>query len=411
MAPFLGSPPPTVVRAEKAAVEAGVRRSERFNLFRIASGRIRNRGTPRHLIRTGALDDGGAPRVGGARGEGVCGPFGRQCPEIDARGLTSVTLNIGMRQRWRERMFLASYIADALVCAAHDLVLSPHKEGSKRPVLLVPGWCGRTRSFRKMAERLVREGYPVYPVPLGSQLGCIDRKARLVSKFLDLHGLEDVYVVAHSMGGLISVRSMMKGETRIRKLVTMGTPYRGTHVIYLGYAVTLALVLALSFWLSPLAGTIYLALFLQIPSLYQMQPSSDFLEETLEYLNRVATPVQCIYAVRDQIVIHDWRQAWSPTRLGRPDDLCLPEYGHMNLFMGESGIELVARLLERYDAADASLPSSRCVEGTTASVEKGAEEREGEYVPPAKCLRKGPTGAGGSPPPGRRKEMGREEEE
>lgn len=27
----------------------------------------------------------------------------------------------------------------------------------KRPVLLVPGWCGRTRSFRRMADRLQQE--------------------------------------------------------------------------------------------------------------------------------------------------------------------------------------------------------------------------------------------------------------
>jgi hypothetical protein len=69
---------------------------------------------------------------------------------------------------------------------------NPHTTaGSKRPVVLVPGWCGRTRSFRKMADRLEQEGFPVYPVPLGSQLGCIDRKAGLISKFLDAHGLED----------------------------------------------------------------------------------------------------------------------------------------------------------------------------------------------------------------------------
>lgn len=90
------------------------------------------------------------------------------------------------------------------------------------------------------------------------------------------------------MGGLITVRSMMKGERRIRKLVTMGTPYRGTHVIYLGYAVSILLVLALGFYLSPLAGSIYLGLFLQIPSLWQMQPSSTFLQEVLAYLAKVS---------------------------------------------------------------------------------------------------------------------------
>lgn len=169
------------------------------------------------------------------------------------------------------------------------------------------------------------------------------------------------------MGGLITVRSMMKGEARIRKLVTMGTPYRGTHVIYLGYAVTLLLVLALGFYLSPLGGALYLALFLQIPSLWQMQPSSAFTQEVLAYLAKAETPVQCIYAIRDQIVVHNWRDAWSPTRLGRDDDLCLPEYGHMNLFMGDSGVELVARLLGRYEEQRAAAAGKQLVgEGAAA---------------------------------------------
>lgn len=68
--------------------------------------------------------------------------------------------------------------------------------------------------------------------------------------------------------------------------------------------------------------------------------------------------MQCIYAIRDQIVVHNWRDAWSPTRLGRDDDLCLPEYGHMNLFMGPSGCELVARLLGRYEAQAAKVGGS-----------------------------------------------------
>lgn len=262
---------------------------------------------------------------------------------------TSSEIDLRPRQRWQEECYLLSYLLDAAVCAIYNRVLPVQKEGTKRPVVLVPGWIGRTRSFLKMAERLAREGHPVYPIPLGYQLGCIDRKAWVLSKFLDEHELSDVYVVAHSMGGLVSVRSMMKGEDRIRRLITMGTPYQGTHLIYLGYAAMMLLVLVLSFFLSPLVGSIYCGLFMQIPSLWQMQPTSAFLAEVREYLQKVKIPVQCIYALRDQVVVHNWRQAWSPTRLGRDDDLCLPEYGHMNLIMGDSGVELVARLLTQYE--------------------------------------------------------------
>lgn len=185
------------------------------------------------------------------------------------------------------------------------------------------------------------------------------------------------------MGGLITVRSMMQGETRIRRLVTMGTPYRGTHVIYLGYAVSALLVLALGFHLSPLLGSLSLALILRIPSLWQMQPASALTQETLAFLARADTPVQCVYAVRDQIVVHNWRDAWSPTRLGREDDLCLPEYGHMNLFMGQSGCELVAQLLGRYHEREERGRGGRKEEaegavtgaGASSSPEKAAATR------------------------------------
>lgn len=42
-----------------------------------------------------------------------------------------------------------------------------------------------------MRDRLHQAGHPVFPVPLGSQLGCIDRKAGLLTAFLDKHQLDD----------------------------------------------------------------------------------------------------------------------------------------------------------------------------------------------------------------------------
>jgi hypothetical protein len=42
-----------------------------------------------------------------------------------------------------------------------------------------------------MAERLHRDGHPVYPVPLGTQMGCIVRKADLLRQFIDRHNLDD----------------------------------------------------------------------------------------------------------------------------------------------------------------------------------------------------------------------------
>lgn len=157
-----------------------------------------------------------------------------------------------------------------------------------------------------------------------------------------------VYVVAHSMGGLITVRSMMKGEARIRKAITLGTPYRGTYLIYGGYCLSLAIAYAIWTSLAPLLSVVYLALFVYIPSLWQMMPKSTFLTEVLTFLGQTDR-VQCVYALCDQVVIHNWRSLWAPTRLHRETDVCIPEWGHMNLFMGPTATEHVAMLLEHHE--------------------------------------------------------------
>lgn len=157
-----------------------------------------------------------------------------------------------------------------------------------------------------------------------------------------------VYVVAHSMGGLITVRSLMKGEKRIRKAITLGTPYRGTYLIYPGYCLSVAIALAISMGLTPVLGLFYFFLFTQIPSLWQMMPNSPFLTEVLTYLGQTDR-VQCVYSIADQVVIHNWRKIWAPTRLHRDNDVCIPEFGHMALFMSDTAIEEVVQIVDDHE--------------------------------------------------------------
>jgi hypothetical protein len=153
------------------------------------------------------------------------------------------------------------------------------------------------------------------------------------------------------MGGLITVTSILAGETRIRKVFTLGTPYEGTYLFWLGYGATILVCVALAALYSPLLGMLYLLLFSQIPSVWQMKPDSAFLRSLLDRVWEVPN-LQCIYAVRDQIVICNPWSVWAPTRLGRVDDICVPEHGHMNLFMGEAPINFMARLLELHETVD-----------------------------------------------------------
>ena len=56
--------------------------------------------------------------------------------EDEGKALPPMEVKVGLRQRWRERFFLASYVLDAIICAAYDQVLLPQAQGCKRPVLL-----------------------------------------------------------------------------------------------------------------------------------------------------------------------------------------------------------------------------------------------------------------------------------
>lgn len=71
-----------------------------------------------------------------------------------------------------------------------------------------------------------------------------------------------------------------------------------------------------------------------------MMPKSAFLADIVDYA-KTSSRVQCVYACKDQVVVCDILSFWSPTRLGREDDICIPIFGHMNLFMGDAAINRV----------------------------------------------------------------------
>jgi len=188
-----------------------------------------------------------------------------------------------------------------------------YTKGSKRPVVLLCGWLERPICWFPMRKKLIEAGHPVYIVPLGFQVGDIKKKAVIVSRFLKANNINDCYLVCHSMGGLIGWGMIHMSGTRVRKMYTLGTPLRGTYMAYL----------------APF-----------FPSTWQMMPGSNFLE-LLGMKYNVISKVQSINASFDQIVV--------PTKysqLNHKDDVLLPETGHMNLFMGSTGIKYILELIE-----------------------------------------------------------------
>ncbi len=135
-----------------------------------------------------------------------------------------------------------------------------------RPVLLLHGWFSSRRTFDVLEQRLRRDGYGVFSLDLGGLRGSfsgrgIDDLADLVrSKIERIYArypsLGPLTIVGHSKGGLIAAYYVKRlgGFRRTRAVVTLGTPFRGTPLAYLGLP------------LAPLAR-----------SLVQMAPGSRFL--------------------------------------------------------------------------------------------------------------------------------------
>ena len=116
-------------------------------------------------------------------------------------------------------------------------------ERSTRPVLLLHGYLATRGSVHLLEERLTRLGHVVMTYRLGSvHLGDIRDSsgyiARKVESLMAQTGVENVDIVAHSMGGLVALDYLkrLEGHRRVRRLVLLGTPILGTWSALVGIA-------------------------------------------------------------------------------------------------------------------------------------------------------------------------------
>ncbi|EPG74023.1 alpha/beta hydrolase family protein [Leptospira fainei serovar Hurstbridge str. BUT 6] len=199
------------------------------------------------------------------------------------------------------------------------VTLPDHTDGHKRPIVLVTGFLGRNITWKAMRDRLVSLGHPVYAVPLGFQTGDIRKKSKLLENFILEKGIKDCYIVGHSMGGLIAAGLSYKGRDRVRKIFTMGSPLHGTYMAYT----------------API-----------FPCTWQMMPGSKLVREVVETYSTFHN-VQAIFTRGDFIV-----RPWQSARLGHFDDVEIPEYGHLNLYLGPLGIECLSSLITSEEKKD-----------------------------------------------------------
>lgn len=139
---------------------------------------------------------------------------------------------------------------------------------SHPPVILLQGFLGTRGVLRPLEYHLKSEGRDVISLDLGffniSDIRTSSHLLQLkIERIIERHakkfGIDQVDIVGHSMGGLIGLYYVKRlgGHTRVRNLVTLGTPFNGT------WACLLAM----------------LPLGLISKGLWQMLPRSDFLKE------------------------------------------------------------------------------------------------------------------------------------
>lgn len=114
---------------------------------------------------------------------------------------------------------------------------------SHTPVVLVPGWSDRARALRPLERHLIRAGWApdqVHSIEFRDRYGSnLEHAAEIAQAIVGLavHGYSQVDIVAHSMGGL-AVRYLLQHgphADRVRRVVFLGTPHRGTLAAYVAW--------------------------------------------------------------------------------------------------------------------------------------------------------------------------------
>jgi triacylglycerol esterase/lipase EstA (alpha/beta hydrolase family) len=151
-----------------------------------------------------------------------------------ARRPDDVRLSIAERVRmfWREMRALSR--SAPRMALYRVLMRDPPPAPAVLPVLLVHGVMCNAGVWYGFRRRLGALGVgPIYAMTYGPPLASIERFAEQLAAKIDqmlaATGAREVVIVAHSMGGLVSRAYLRRfGGAKVRRLITIGAPHRGS---------------------------------------------------------------------------------------------------------------------------------------------------------------------------------------
>lgn len=114
---------------------------------------------------------------------------------------------------------------------------------SRTPVLLVPGWSDDGDTLEPLEELFLGAGWTDEQVerlefedPVGSNKDHAKELEMALERLRERTGAGEVDIVAHSMGGLATRYFLQNGGAdRVRRVVFVATPHRGTWTAYLAW--------------------------------------------------------------------------------------------------------------------------------------------------------------------------------
>lgn len=213
-----------------------------------------------------------------------------------------VEFRIGRSRQLLEGMREVVALSALLLTQAFDAYFTkadaPARTG-QIPLLLIHGYNCNRGFWWWLKPRLEAHGGGVATLTLEPLHGDIDgyaeQVAQAVNRLCQATGASQVMLVGHSMGGLAARAYLRRyGELRVARLITLGTPHRGSLLAHLGIG----------------------------RNARQMEPGSAWLRE----LAQTPLPVPCvaIYSCHDNYVMPQLN-----ARLESAENVALPGVGHL----------------------------------------------------------------------------------
>lgn len=207
-----------------------------------------------------------------------------------------------------------------------DRARPPGRERAQ--VLLVHGYLCNRGAWWWLRGKLRSAGFDVVTVTLEPPLADLDRLtlalSRRVEELCAGSGRGKIALVGHSMGGLVCLSYLRRfGPDRVRRLVTLATPYHGTRAARLSFG----------------------------PNGREMRPGSKWLRELAAY--SPAVPALTIWSTHDSLVVPQ-----DSARLSGAREIVLTALGHVAMLFSLAVLRHIEGELREPGRSEGAAPSS-----------------------------------------------------